>query len=95
MSVTVFPEGMTDPDERDRWLEARDSHHLTNREELDAAVMAAAPRDRPHLDAVTDPDQKAAIAARLAYLSLPWWQRWFTPRPAGLINRHPTGPFTG
>lgn len=88
-----IPEGMTDPDEIDRWLEARDArdlHAAADRDLRDAAVMDEVPRRR-NPDAVTDPTTKAAIEARLAYLRLPFWRRWFTPRPDGLVDRYPTG----
>lgn len=25
--------------------------------------------------------ERAGIAARIAYARLPWWERWFAPRP--------------
>lgn len=89
-----LPEGLTDPDEIDRWLEARDTRELqagADRDDLDAAVMATVPRCRSNPDAVTDPGMVAAIRARRAFDALPFWRRWFTPRPDGLIDRYPTG----
>jgi hypothetical protein len=86
--TTRIPEGMTDPDAIDAWLEERDTREY--RAARDAAVMAATPPGR-NPDAVTDPTTKAAIEARLNYLRLPFWRRWFTPRPDGLVDRHPTG----
>jgi hypothetical protein len=91
-----IPDGLTDPDAIDAWLEARDTRELqaaADRDDLDAAVMATVPRRR-NPDAVTRPDMVAAIHARIAYDQLPFWQRWITPKPAGLVDRHPTGPMS-
>lgn len=88
-----IPEGMTDPDAIDRWLEERDARTLreaASRDDRDAAVMAGVPRRR-NPDAVTDENAIAGIRARLAYDGLPFWLRWFTPRPDGLVDRYPTG----
>lgn len=85
---------MTDPDEIDRWLEARDArelHAAATRDVLDDAVMAAIPRYRHNPDAVTNPDMIAAIGARRAYDALPFWRRWVTPKPDGMCDRYPTG----
>jgi hypothetical protein len=86
--TTRIPEGDPDPDAIDAWLEERDTreHHAAR----DADVMDEVPRRR-NPDAVTDPTTKAAIEARVNYLRLPFWRRWFTPRPDGLVDRHPTG----
>lgn len=89
MSVTIFPEGMTDPDERDAWLEARDSRGLATRDGLDAAVMAAVPPDRFHPN--TDRVVAEQILARRLYGELPWWRRWRTPAPDGWRTQA-TGP---
>lgn len=85
----LFPDGMTDPDERDRWLEAqdeRDVRHLYVVPPAGAAGQVGA-------------QAKAEIAARMAYDRKPLWERLRLTlrgeRPAGLVDRHPTGPFGG
>ena len=80
--TAVFPEGMTDPDERDRWLEARDNRSLdTARDSLDKAVMAEVPPCRYH--PADDPVMAKEIHARRLYGELWFWQRWFRPAPTG------------
>lgn len=81
MSTSRIPEGMTDPDEIDAWLEARD--------DVDVAAPTVLPRHNP--DAATRPDTIAAIRASRDYAQLPFWRRWRTPQPHGW---HPpaTGP---
>jgi hypothetical protein len=90
--TTHIPEGMTDPDAIDAWLEERDTreHHAADRDLRDADVMDEVPRRR-NPDAVTRPEMVAAIRARIAYDRLPFWKRWFTPRPDGMCDRYPTG----
>ena len=51
----------------------------TDLDDLDEALS----RYRPDRPAVVDPDEVAAIAARVAYGQLPWWQRLRTPTPPG------------
>jgi hypothetical protein len=85
MSGVHIPEGMTDPDEVDRWLNAREAYAEGDFDDAATALR------RPRPDAVTDPDMVAAIRARIAYDRLPFWERWFTPRPPGMVDRYPTG----
>lgn len=89
MTLRAVPEGLTDPDAIDAWLEQCDARELHAAADRDAAVMAVAPRSHDNPDAVTDPDMSAAISARIAYDRLPFWERWFTCRPSGMVDRYP------